>query len=370
MAAQVNYILAAVAVPAFFLAGRADLELHVPYPVIRHRHSVKSLADGEVSATHLGLHHNHCIFAMAEQQRRRALAARDPTADNIETALKVGVATGMYLTYECLLRPACIMIYWPFTSCIHHALHALPPCDLSATCNASHRGCLSAKPASCACSLPFYTSCQDSLLAIILCTYLSIALFSYITTDMFLAGVGFMFGGAVGILKNLPLSLSAGVTSLQSFGLGAVFTFTRLSVIQAWTTELQTPTPGDLIKATAIAGAFSGGSLGALFRGRKNVIPGAIMWCIFGATGQFMYNRRTLPAQRAEPKGPGFWQSMSDKSWTPFKVLSNEEYAGMLKEKLLRVEAEISIIDDKIAAMKGQQQAEVAREGEAAAKKS
>lgn len=51
MAAQVNYILAAGAVPAFFLAGRADLELHVPYPVIRHRHSVKSLAVGEVSAS-------------------------------------------------------------------------------------------------------------------------------------------------------------------------------------------------------------------------------------------------------------------------------------------------------------------------------
>lgn len=175
MAAQVNYILAAGAVPAFFLAGRADLELHVPYPVIRHRHSVKSLAVGEVSATHLGVHHNHCIIAMAEQQRRRALAARDPTADNIETALKVGVATGMYLTYECLLRPACIMIYEPFTSYIHHALHALPY-DLSATCNASHGGCLPAKPrlvlVVCPPILPAKTPCSPSSCVIKHCVIL------------------------------------------------------------------------------------------------------------------------------------------------------------------------------------------------------
>lgn len=39
------------------------------------------------------------------------------------------------------------------------------------------------------------------------------------------------------------------------------------------------------------------------------------------------------------------------------KHLTNEQYAEMLKERLLKVEVEISILDDKIAALKkGQEQ--------------
>ena len=189
-------------------------------------------------------------------------------------------------------------------------------------------------------------------------------------TNLAPGSVGFLFGGAIGIIKSLPPFLSAGATSLQTFGLGTVFTFTRLSIVRAWTTEQHAPTPGDLTKATALAGAFSGGSMGALFRGRKNVIPGAVMWCVFGATGQFLYNKWSIAPHRVEAKGPGFWQRMSEKSWTPFKVLTNEEYADMLKEKMLKVEVEISIIDDKIAALKEQQKVEDVKEIPPAARKS
>ena len=34
--------------------------------------------------------------------------------------------------------------------------------------------------------------------------------------------------------------------------------------------------------------------------------------------------------------------------WSPMKVLSDEEYERMLQEKLLRVEAEIAVLDEKI----------------------
>ncbi|KAI5357665.1 hypothetical protein Slin15195_G035420 [Septoria linicola] len=179
---------------------------------------------------------------------------------------------------------------------------------------------------------------------------------------------GFLFGGAVGILKGLPTFLSAGATSLQTFGLGAVFTQTRLTIIRAWTTEQQLPTPGELTTATAVAGGFSGGAIGALFRGRRNVVPGAIMWSIFGATGQVLYNRWSAVPQQSVARGPGFWKRMSEKSWTPFTVLSNEEYAEMLKEKMLKVDVELSILDDKIAAIKEQQKAEIPRQTEPEAK--
>ena len=77
------------------------------------------------------------------------------------------------------------------------------------------------------------------------------------------------------------------------------------------------------------------------------------MFSIFGAAGQSIYNRWTAPKE-VVPK-QNFWKRMAEKSWTPFKVLTNEEYADMLKEKMLKVDVEIAVLDDKIAALKEQQ---------------
>lgn len=41
-------------------------------------------------------------------------------------------------------------------------------------------------------------------------------------------------------------------------------------------------------------------------------------------------------------------QRMADSKWIPLRTLSDQEYRGMLEEKLLSVEAEIALIDDKI----------------------
>lgn len=40
--------------------------------------------------------------------------------------------------------------------------------------------------------------------------------------------------------------------------------------------------------------------------------------------------------------------------WSPMQVLSDEDYEKMMQEKLLRVEADIAMIDDKIAALRKQ----------------
>lgn len=53
---------------------------------------------------------------------------------------------------------------------------------------------------------------------------------------------------------------------------------------------------------------------------------------------------------------------MSKKSWTPFKVLTNEEYTEMLRERMLKVDVEIAVLDDKIAALKEQQGSAEAKE--------
>jgi hypothetical protein len=80
------------------------------------------------------------------------------------------------------------------------------------------------------------------------------------------------------------------------------------------------------------------------------------MFTLFGAGGQHVYNKWTA-APAAEPK-KNFWRRMSDKSWTPFKVLTNDEYAEMLKEKMLKLDVEIAVIDDKIAGLREQEKRE------------
>ncbi|EME47121.1 hypothetical protein DOTSEDRAFT_165921 [Dothistroma septosporum NZE10] len=167
------------------------------------------------------------------------------------------------------------------------------------------------------------------------------------------AGAGFLFGSAAGIVRGLPPGLSGGISALQTFAIGTVFSMTRTGIVQAWTVNGVPPVGRDLTIASTIAGAVSGGGVGFIARGRGNVLPGAIMFSLFGAAGQSIYNRWTTPKE-AVPK-QNFWKRMAEKSWTPFKVLSNEEYAEMLKEKMLRVDVEIAILDDKIAALKEQQ---------------
>ncbi|CAK3812591.1 unnamed protein product [Lecanosticta acicola] len=170
---------------------------------------------------------------------------------------------------------------------------------------------------------------------------------------------GFLFGGATGIIKGWPPGLSATVSALQTFALGTTFSFSRSFVIRAWTVEGRPPPSGfDLVKASAVAGAVSGGIVGAIARGRSNVLPGAFMFALFGGAGQFLLNSRR-ESKTEQPK-ENFWKRMSDKSWTPFRVLSNEEYAEMLKEKMLKVDVEIAVIDDKIAALKEEQRKEQA----------
>lgn len=41
-------------------------------------------------------------------------------------------------------------------------------------------------------------------------------------------------------------------------------------------------------------------------------------------------------------------QQMAESKWIPLRHLSDEEYRGMLNEKLLSVEAEIALLDEKI----------------------
>jgi len=115
------------------------------------------------------------------------------------------------------------------------------------------------------------------------------------------------------------------------------------------------------IRASTIAGASTGFALGFLFRGPRNVIPGTIMFSLFGWAGQHGYNyldaRNSRAIQdQAEAKAMGvdkpkesLLHKFAKSKWSPMRVLSDEEYEKTIQEKVLYLEAQIAMIDDRIA---------------------
>lgn len=82
------------------------------------------------------------------------------------------------------------------------------------------------------------------------------------------------------------------------------------------------------------------------------------MFSIFGYAGQKGYNfldkknsaeieEDAQMAARGE-KRKNFMERIAESKWSPMEVLTDERYEDMLQEKLLKLEAEIAIIDDKI----------------------
>lgn len=93
------------------------------------------------------------------------------------------------------------------------------------------------------------------------------------------------------------------------------------------------------------------------------------MFSLFGFTGQYIYNiffdksaasfSGNTSSQQQQPQG-NFFQRLADKKWTPFSVLSDVEYEDMLKEKILRLDADIALIDDRIVALRALEREEAA----------
>ncbi|KAL8644821.1 MAG: hypothetical protein Q9226_007580 [Calogaya cf. arnoldii] len=174
---------------------------------------------------------------------------------------------------------------------------------------------------------------------------------------------------------------------MQCAALGTTYYATRGAILQAWQVTASSP-PQDRIYPSTIAGTVTGGTVGGLTRGRANIVPGMIMFSLFGFAGQYAYNAldarhynshapltvATTQAERstkanterietrdAKPEEP-LWKRILNSKWSPMKVLSDEQYEKILQEKLLTVEAELAILDEDIEKVK--QKEEKARKGE------
>ncbi|KAH6723893.1 hypothetical protein BKA61DRAFT_566499 [Leptodontidium sp. MPI-SDFR-AT-0119] len=165
---------------------------------------------------------------------------------------------------------------------------------------------------------------------------------------------GLLVGGFAGVVRSNTPFLFALASGIQWSILGGTFWASRGIVLHAWGKDKVTPR--EKISASAIAGTV-GGTAGGLLRGRKNVIPGAIMFAILGATGQMVYNMADArnSERSQEPQERDLKDSWLNSKWSPMKVLSDAEYESMLQEKLLRINAQIALVDENIEALRGQE---------------
>ncbi|MCJ1391612.1 hypothetical protein MMC18_004476 [Xylographa bjoerkii] len=168
-------------------------------------------------------------------------------------------------------------------------------------------------------------------------------------------GTGLLLGSAIGIIRSSHPVIFALATAGQWFALGTTFWGSRAVILNTWDAERASPRQN--IYASSLAGGISGGSVAALTRGRSNVIPGMIVFSLFGCLGQMSYNtvsssHRAALSAPDQPPTRSFLQILASKKWIPMKSLSDEEYEGLLQEKLVKVEAELALLDEDIAALK------------------
>ncbi|KAI0902585.1 hypothetical protein F4806DRAFT_491055 [Annulohypoxylon nitens] len=165
-------------------------------------------------------------------------------------------------------------------------------------------------------------------------------------TGAALGAAGMMFGAGAGIVRSAPPVLFAVVAGLQWFSLGSTYMASRSVLLHSWGEE--NATSSNRVKAGGVAGGVSG-MVGGMIRGPRNIIPGMLVFGTLGGTGEYLFQRFTNSSKEKDPKPKSSWL---DSKWSPMKKLSDREYEEMLQERLLRLDAEISIIDDNIAALR------------------
>lgn len=52
--------------------------------------------------------------------------------------------------------------------------------------------------------------------------------------------------------------------------------------------------------------------------------------------------------EQANVPSKPFLQRLADSKWVPLRSLSDDDYRGMLNEKVLSIEAEVALLDEKI----------------------
>ncbi|KAG2221254.1 hypothetical protein INT45_012375 [Circinella minor] len=169
-------------------------------------------------------------------------------------------------------------------------------------------------------------------------------------------------GATVAILKNAPIKQYTITTALNCGVFGATFFIVRETFANHQRSknprfglkDSQTRDFDDLMSST-LAGATTGGLLSAVYRGPKGVLSGAIMFGTICAAMQAVYttgNRwrqeTILIAPTSEEEQKSIWESFSMPSWSPIRMISEDEYKELLDTRLKTLEAEVEEIEREL----------------------
>ncbi|CAI6085447.1 unnamed protein product [Clonostachys chloroleuca] len=162
---------------------------------------------------------------------------------------------------------------------------------------------------------------------------------------------GAMTGIGAAILQDASPAISGIMTGTHWAALGGSYWFSRTVIIRAAWGREENLTPLNKVTASALAGLPSGALLGLT---RTRTIPSSMILCsIMTASGQAIANH--FSGRKAEKDEDDSWLRSK---WSPLKKLNDQEYVDMMEEKMLRVDADIALIDERIAQLREAQENE------------
>ena len=170
------------------------------------------------------------------------------------------------------------------------------------------------------------------------------------------AVVGSIGNAAYGTFQGRPMVLQGLTGGVYGFILGSSYWASRcvaedvLKQSQILQHQEQ-KTRKDLIAST-ISGAIAGGFVGST-NGRAGVIPGVKVYGVVGLLGQGCFTTLARIYNRPRDQRP-LLDRLSEKSWWPLKRMTDAEYEEHLTNKLISVEAQIEMVDERLAHLRKQ----------------
>jgi hypothetical protein len=91
--------------------------------------------------------------------------------------------------------------------------------------------------------------------------------------------------------------------------------------------------------------------------------PGLIVFSLLGYLGQGSWNmvERWHANNQGKKESRSILQRMADSKWIPLRSLSDDDFKHILNEKILSMEVEIALLDDKIKSLEDERAAASSR---------
>ncbi|EFR04807.1 hypothetical protein MGYG_07814 [Nannizzia gypsea CBS 118893] len=163
---------------------------------------------------------------------------------------------------------------------------------------------------------------------------------------------GLLYGGVSGVLRAHHPIIKSISTGVYWFAFGSSFWWLRSNILRIQFED--NATAKERIYSSVASSGISGGAINWAMN--RRFLPGLVICSMLGFVGQYSYN--TLEKRQArlqsEPASTKTWaERMADSRWVPIRNLSDEQYKAMLQEKLLGVDVEIALIDDRLKELRG-----------------